>query len=74
MYRNATPVVAAEALLARGVDDLTVVACVQHIWNLDLIEAQAAVAAAATLAGRRPGIGVATPPAHRNRAQVPLRA
>ena len=51
MHRDAAPVIAAQALLAHGVQDELVLAYVQRTWRLDSTDAHAAVDAANTLAG-----------------------
>jgi hypothetical protein len=52
MQRDAAPVVAAQALLAQGVDDNEVIDYVLRTWPLDPIDACAAVAAAHTMSRR----------------------
>ena len=64
MHRDATPVIAAQALIAHGIHDSAVRTYLQQAWQLDPVDARAAVAAAHTLAGRHHGIRIATPPEH----------
>jgi hypothetical protein len=58
---DTAPVLAAQALLAHGMNDTAVLAYVQRAWRLNPIDARAAVAAAHTLAGHHHGIRIATP-------------
>jgi hypothetical protein len=60
MSHRVAPVIAAQALLAHGVDEAAVFAYVQRTWRLDPADARAAIAAANTLAGHDHGIRVAT--------------
>jgi hypothetical protein len=50
VHHDAAPVLAAQALLARGMDDDTVQAYVQRTWKLDPLDARAAVSAAHVIA------------------------
>ena len=59
MNRDVAPVIAAQALLAHGMSDPIVLAYLQRTWRLDTRDAQAAIAAAHTLAGHHHGIGIA---------------
>jgi hypothetical protein len=60
MNRDVAPVIAAQALIGRGMRDNDVLAYVQRTWRLDSLDARAAVAAAHTLAGHDHGIRIAT--------------
>ncbi|MGO9876597.1 MAG: hypothetical protein ACLPVY_22715 [Acidimicrobiia bacterium] len=71
MNRDAAPVVAAQALLAHGMNDGAAIAYVQRAWRLDPVDARAAVAAAHTLAGQHHGIGVAARPDEHRAARQP---
>ena len=64
MTRNPAPVIAAQALLAYGLNDASVVTYVGQTWQLDRVDARAAVDAAHTLSGRQGGIRVAEPCRH----------
>ena len=61
MHRGSASVIAAQALIAHGIDNETIAAYVQQTWCLDQTDACAAVAAAHTLAGEDHGIRIASP-------------
>lgn len=59
--RDVAPVIAAQALLAHGIDDDVIVAYLRRTWHLDDIDAQAALAAARLLVRRRHGTEIRAP-------------
>jgi hypothetical protein len=52
MHHDPAPVVAAQALIAQGVDDHAIADYLRRTWPLDLVDANAAVVAAHTLSRR----------------------
>jgi hypothetical protein len=52
MHHDPAPVVAAQALIAQGVDDHAIADYLCRTWPLDLVDANAAVVAAHTLSRR----------------------
>jgi len=58
--RDVAPVIAAQALLAHGLADDVIVAYVRRTWNLDDIDAEAALAAARVLVRRERGTAIRT--------------
>lgn len=59
MHRDAAPVIAAQALLAHGMSHDAVLTYIRSKWELDPVDALAAVQAAHTLSGHDHGIRVA---------------
>lgn len=66
VHHDAALVIAAQALLANGTDNDTLIGYLQRTWQLDLADAHAAVAAAQTLAGHDHGIRIAHRPDHQD--------
>ncbi|MGO9875704.1 MAG: hypothetical protein ACLPVY_18115 [Acidimicrobiia bacterium] len=61
MNRDVAPVIAAQALLAHSLNDDVIVAYLQRTWNLDAVDAEAALAAARVLVRREHGAQSAVP-------------
>jgi len=59
--RDIAPVIAAQALLAHSLGDDVIAAYLQRTWNLDDIDAEAALAAARVLVRREHGEETAVP-------------